>query len=83
MGGIYKWIRYSIVESAEIQIGGLTIDTLDSNWLDIYNELFDQRSDTLIGKFNTDITFKKIIQLKNYIYHYHFGFLKIVVVHYH
>ena len=43
----------------EIQIGGLTIDTLDTNWLDIYNELFDQRSDTLIGKFNTDITLQE------------------------
>ena len=27
--------------------------------MDIYNELFDQRSDTLIGKFNTDITLQE------------------------
>ena len=28
-------------------------------WLDIYNELFDQRNDNLIGKFNTDITLQE------------------------
>ena len=57
--GYINGLGYSIIESAEIQIGGLTIDTLDTNWLDIYNELFDQRSDTLIGKFNTDITLQE------------------------
>jgi len=57
--GYINGLGYSIIESAEIQIGGLTIDKLDSNWLDIYNELFDQRSDTLIGKFNTDVTLQE------------------------
>ena len=57
--GYINGLGYSIIEHIEIQIGGLTIDKLDSNWLDIYNELFDQRSDTLIGKFNTDITLQE------------------------
>jgi hypothetical protein len=57
--GYINGLGYSIIEHVEIQIGGLTIDKLDSNWLDIYNELFDQRSDTLIGKFNTDITLQE------------------------
>lgn len=57
--GYINGLGYSIIESAEIQVGGLTIDKLDSNWLDIYNELFDQRSDTLIGKFNTDVTLQE------------------------
>jgi hypothetical protein len=57
--GYINGLGYSIIESVEIQVGGLTIDKLDSNWLDIYNELFDQRSDTLIGKFNTDVTLQE------------------------
>lgn len=57
--GYINGLGYSIIESAEIQIGGATVDSLDSNWLDIYNELFDQRSDILIGKFNTDITLQE------------------------
>jgi len=61
--GYVNGVGLSIIKSVTLQIGGQTIDTLDSNWLDIYNEMFDQRSDTIAGKFNTDVT----LQENNYV----------------
>lgn len=57
--GYISGLGASIIESATFYIGGQEIDTFDSQWLDIYNELFDQRNDNLIGKFNTDITLQE------------------------
>ena len=57
--GYVNGVGLSIIKSVTLQIGGQTIDTLDSNWLDIYNEMFDQRSDTISGKFNTDVTLQE------------------------
>ena len=57
--GYVNGIGYSIIKSVSIDIGGQIIDKLDYNWLDIYNELYDQKSDDLIGKFNTDITLQE------------------------
>ena len=60
-----NWVGYvngigcSIIKSVELEIGGQVIDKFDSNWLDIYNEIFDQRSDNLYGKFNTDVTLEQ------------------------
>ena len=77
--GYVNGVGLSIIKSVSLQIGGQTIDTLDSNWLDIYNEMFDQRSDTISGKFNTDVTLQDRISMhKNFIFHYNFGLQKIM-----
>ena len=57
--GYVNGVGYSIIKSVSLDIGGLIIDKLDYTWLDIYNELYDQKSDDLIGKFNTDITLQE------------------------
>ena len=57
--GYVNGVGYSIIKSVSIDLGGQVIDKLDYNWLDIYNELYDQKSDDLIGKFNTDITLQE------------------------
>jgi len=57
--GYVNGIGFSIIESISFIIGGQTIDTYDYTWLDIYNELYDQNSDLLVGKFNTDITLEE------------------------
>ena len=57
--GYVNGVGYSIIKSVSLDIGGLIIDKLDYTWLDIYNELYDQKSDDLIGKFNTDISLQE------------------------
>lgn len=57
--GYINGVGYSIIKSVSLEIGGTIIDKLDYNWLDIYNELYDQKSDNLVGKFNTDITLQE------------------------
>ena len=57
--GYVNGVGYSIIKSISLDIGGLIIDKLDYTWLDIYNELYDQKSDDLIGKFNTDISLQE------------------------
>ena len=57
--GYINGVGYSIIKSVSLDIGGLIIDKLDYTWLDIYNELYDQKSDDLIGKFNTDISLQE------------------------
>ena len=54
--GYVNGVGFSLIESVSFEIGGQTIDTFDYNWLDIYNELYDQTSDSLVSKFNTDIS---------------------------
>ena len=53
--GYINNIGYNIIKTIQVEIGGNIIDTHSSVWLDIYNELFDQKSDDLINKYNTDI----------------------------
>ena len=57
--GYVNGVGFSIIKSVSIEIGGQLIDKFDSNWMDINNELYDQRSDTLAGKFNTDVTLQE------------------------
>ena len=40
--GYVNGVGFSIIESVSFEIGGQNIDTYDYNWLDIYNELYDQ-----------------------------------------
>ena len=57
--GYVNGVGYSIIKSVSFDIGGQTIDKFDSNWMDIYNEIYNQRTDSLVGKFNTDITLQE------------------------
>lgn len=57
--GYVNGIGFSIIESISFVIGGQTIDTFDYTWLDMYNELYDPNSDSLVGKFNTDISLEE------------------------
>ena len=52
-------IGFSLIESISFEIGGQKIDTFDYNWLDIYSEIFDPNSDSLVGKFYTDISLQE------------------------
>ena len=54
--GYVNSVGFSLIKSISIKIGGMKIDTIDGQLLDIYNELYNQNSDTLVGKFNSDIT---------------------------
>lgn len=57
--GYVNAIGYNIIEKIELKIGGTTIDKIDSQWLDIYNELYNQKSDCLVGKFNSDLSLQE------------------------
>ena len=57
--GYVNGVGYSIIKEVTLEIGGSIIDKFDSNWLDIYNELYDRKTDDLVGKFNTDITLQE------------------------
>ena len=57
--GYVNGVGYSIIKSVSFDIGGQTIDKFDSNWMDIYNEIYNQRTDSLVGKFNTNITLQE------------------------
>lgn len=74
--GYVNGIGFSIIESISFVIGGQTIDTYDYNWLDIYNELYDQSSDTLVGKFNTDISLEENNYAQKLYIPLHFWFTK-------
>jgi len=74
--GYVNGVGFSIIESITFDIGGQTIDTYDYNWLDIYNELYDQTSDTLAGKFNTDITLEENNYAQKLYIPLHFWFTK-------
>lgn len=74
--GYVNGVGYSIIESISFEIGGQVIDTYDYNWLDIYNELYDQGSDTLVGKFNTDITLEENNNAQKLYVPLHFWFTK-------
>ena len=74
--GYVNGVGYSIIESVSFEIGGQIIDTYDYNWFDIYNELYDQGSDTLVGKFNTDITLEENNNAQKLYVPLHFWFTK-------
>ena len=57
--GYINGVGYSIIKSATLKIGGMEIDKFDSQYLDIYNELYDPNTDSLVGKFNSDITLQE------------------------
>ena len=46
-----------LIENIEIQIGGQTIDIHYSQWLDIYNELFEENHDYRIALNEGNINF--------------------------
>lgn len=54
--GYVNSVGFSLIKSISIKIGGMKIDTIDGHLLDIYNELYNQNSDCLVGKFNSDLT---------------------------
>ena len=74
--GYVNGVGLSLIESISFMIGGQTIDTYDYNWLDIYNELYDQGSDTLVGKFNTDISLEENSYKQKLYIPLHFWFTK-------
>ena len=49
--GYVNGIGYSIIKNISFQIGGIIIDKLDGNYLDIYSELYDRNSDELVNKY--------------------------------
>lgn len=74
--GYVNGVGFSLIESVSFEIGGQVIDTFDYNWLDIYNELYDQTSDSLIGKFNTDISVEENNYAQKLYIPLHFWFSK-------
>ena len=74
--GYVNGVGFSIIESVSFEIGGQTIDTYDYNWLDIYNEIYDQNSDTLVSKFNTDISLEENNYSQKLYVPLHFWFTK-------
>ena len=54
--GYVNGVGFSLIKLITIKIGGMIIDRIDGNLLDIYNEIYNQESDSLVGKFNSDIT---------------------------
>ena len=74
--GYINGVGLSLIDSISFIIGGQTIDTYDYNWLDIYNELYDQTSDSLIGKFNTDISLEENNYAQKLYIPLHFWFTK-------
>tara|TARA_B100000401_G_scaffold426756_1_gene357676 strand:+ start:1053 stop:2285 length:1233 start_codon:yes stop_codon:yes gene_type:complete len=57
--GYINGVGYSIIKSATLKIGGMEIDKYDSQYFDLYNELYDPNTDSLVGKFNSDITLQE------------------------
>ena len=57
--GYVNGVGYSIIKSATLKIGGMEIDKFDSQYFDLYNELYDPNTDSLVGKFNSDITLQE------------------------
>jgi hypothetical protein len=53
--GYVNGIGFSIIKNISFHIGGILIDKIDSNFLDIYSELYDRNMDELVNKFYTDI----------------------------
>jgi hypothetical protein len=74
--GYVNGVGFSLIESVSFEIGGQTIDTFDYNWLDIYNELYDQTSDSLVSKFNTDISVEENNYAQKLYIPLHFWFSK-------
>lgn len=54
--GYVNGIGYSIIKNISFQIGGIIIDKLDGNYLDIYSELYDRNSDELVNKYYSDLS---------------------------
>ena len=54
--GYVNGIGYSIIKNISFQIGGIVIDKLDGNYLDIHSELYDRNSDELVNKYYSDIS---------------------------
>ena len=53
--GYINALGFSIIKNISFHIGGILIDKIDGNFLDIYSELYDRNIDELVNKYNTDI----------------------------
>lgn len=54
--GYVNGIGFSIIKNISFQIGGILIDKLDGNFLDIYSELYDRNMDELVNKYYSDLS---------------------------
>ena len=54
--GYVNGIGFSIIKTISFQIGGILIDKLDGNFLDIYSELYDRNIDELVNKYYSDLS---------------------------
>lgn len=54
--GYVNGIGFSIIKNISFQIGGIIIDKLDGNFLDIYSELYDRKQDELVNKYYSDLS---------------------------
>lgn len=54
--GYVNGIGFNIIKNISFHIGGILIDKIDSNFLDIYSELYDRNMDELVNKFYTDLS---------------------------
>lgn len=54
--GYINGVGYSIIKNISIEIGGIIIDKMDGNFLDIYSELYDRKIDELIKKYYTNLS---------------------------
>ena len=57
--GYVNSVGFSIIKSISFQIGGIVIDKLDENYLDIYSELYDRNMDELVNKFYSDLSIEE------------------------
>ena len=54
--GYVNGVGYSIIKNISFQIGGIVIDKLDGNYLDIHSELYDRNTDELVNKYYSDLS---------------------------
>ena len=74
--GYISGVGYTLIKSVTLKIGGMEIDKIDSNLFDIFNEMYDQDADPLVGKFNSDITLQNNSSKQRLYIPLHFWFTK-------
>ena len=48
--GYVNGVGFSIIKNISFYIGGFLLDSIDGNYLDIYNELYNRNTDELVNK---------------------------------